>query len=92
MVEQRHEMRKIRADVPLTGEESGGRVQDRETEAGRTEVMLNLGAAGGSLSSVLAVTSADAGPAPFVLNAWIEKVYMVAFLRPATTASSLACT
>lgn len=74
----------------MTGEESAGRVQERETDAGRTDVMLSLGAAGGSLSSVFPVTSGDAGPAPFVLNAWIENVYMVAFLRPATTASSLA--
>lgn len=78
----------MQSQLPLTGDESGGRVQDKETDAGRTDVMLSLGAAGGSLSRVFPVTSGDEGPAPFVLNAWIENVYIVAFLRPATTASS----
>ena len=76
---------------PLTGEESGGRLQLRATAVAMTDVMLSLGVAGGSLSRVLHVTSGDEGPAPFVLNAWTENVYIVDFLRPATSASSLAC-
>ena len=77
--------------LPLTGLESSGRFQERETEVAATEEMASRGGDGGSLSSVLPVTSEEEGPAPLELKAWTEKVYIVDFFRLETMASSLEC-
>lgn len=66
-------------------------VHERVADSADVETNVTRGGKGGSLSSVFAVISDDAGPAPFVLNAWTENVYAVAFLKLFITASSLGC-
>ena len=63
-------------------------VHPRETDVAVVEMTRRRGGDGGSLSSVFPVTSDEAGPAPFVLNAWTENVYMVDFFRLVTMASN----
>jgi hypothetical protein len=75
--------------LPLTGLDSSGRVHERDTEVAATEDTLSLGGDGGSLSKVFPVTSDEEGPAPLVLKAWTENVYIVDFLRLETMASNL---
>lgn len=76
-------------NVPLTEVESSVDVHPRETEVAVVDMTRRRGGDGGSLSRVFPVTSEEAGPAPFVLNAWTENVYIVDFFRLETIASSL---
>lgn len=75
--------------VPLTEVvSSSDDVHPRVTEVAVVDMTRRRGGDGGSLSRVFPVTSDEAGPAPFVLKAWTENVYIVDFFRLETIASN----
>lgn len=88
---QKVEFVPVTEDVVSSEEDRDEEVDDhpRVTEVAVVVMTRRRGGDGGSLSRVFPVTSAEAGPAPFVLKAWTENVYIVDFFRLETMASSL---